>query len=71
MTALDAPTLPPIRLTELTDCGGCAAKLGADLLADALSGLGAHGAPDELIAGLEPADDGRHDVRRHVGRLGG
>ena len=29
--------LPPIRLTELTDCGGCAAKLGADLLADALS----------------------------------
>jgi selenide,water dikinase len=57
MRALDAPTLPPIRLTELTDCGGCAAKLGADLLADALSGLGAHGAPDELIAGLAPADD--------------
>ena len=57
MTALDAPTLPAIRLTELTDCGGCAAKLGADLLADALSGLGAHGAPDELIAGLAPADD--------------
>ena len=57
MTALDAPTLPPIRLTELTDCGGCAAKLGADLLADALSGLGAHGSPDELIAGLAPADD--------------
>ncbi|HEX5824194.1 MAG TPA: selenide, water dikinase SelD [Candidatus Limnocylindrales bacterium] len=49
--------MPPIRLTELTDCGGCAAKLGADLLADALSGLGAHGAPDELIAGLAPADD--------------
>jgi selenide,water dikinase len=57
MTTVDAPTIPPIRLTELTDCGGCAAKLGADLLADALSGLGAHGAPDELIAGLEPADD--------------
>src|SRR6476619_3442914 len=57
MTALDAPTLPPVRLTELTDCGGCAAKLGADLLADALSGLGAHGSPDELIAGLAPADD--------------
>jgi selenide, water dikinase len=57
MTALDAPTLPPIRLTDLTDCGGCAAKLGADLLAEALSGLGAHGAPDELIAGLAPADD--------------
>src|SRR6476659_116336 len=55
MTTLDA--LPPIRLTELTDCGGCAAKLGADLLADALSGLGAQAAPDELIAGLAPADD--------------
>jgi selenide, water dikinase len=53
------PTLDvqPIRLTELTDCGGCAAKLGADLLADALSGLGAQTTPDELIAGLAPADD--------------
>ena len=44
MTTLE--TLPPIRLTELTDCGGCAAKLGADLLADALTGLGAETAPD-------------------------
>jgi selenide, water dikinase len=50
-------TVPTIRLTELTDCGGCAAKLGADLLADALSGLGAQATPDELIAGLAPADD--------------
>jgi len=49
--------LPPFRLTELTDCGGCAAKLGADLLADALSGLGAQTAPAELLAGLAPADD--------------
>ena len=50
--------LPPIRLTDLTDCGGCAAKLGADLLADALSGLGAGGDADgALIAGLEPPDD--------------
>lgn len=46
-----------VRLTELTDCGGCAAKLGADLLADALSGLGAQAAPGELIAGLNPPDD--------------
>ncbi len=60
VTTLDAPTLPPIRLTELTDCGGCAAKLGADLLADALSGLGAGSAepePAKLIVGLEHADD--------------
>jgi len=55
MTTLDA--LPPIRLTELTGCGGCAAKLGADLLADALAGLGAQATRDELIAGLAPADD--------------
>jgi selenide, water dikinase len=54
VTTLDVPS---IRLTELTDCGGCAAKLGADLLADALAGLGAQVAPDELIAGLAPADD--------------
>jgi selenide,water dikinase len=56
----DVPThasAPGIRLTEMTDCGGCAAKLGADLLADALSGLGAQAAPAELIAGLNPPDD--------------
>ena len=49
--------MPSIRLTELTDCGGCAAKLGADLLADALAGLGAADAPADLIAGLAPPDD--------------
>jgi selenide,water dikinase len=51
---------PALRLTELTECGGCAAKLGADLLEEALAGLGvAHrdGAPTELIAGLDPPDD--------------
>ena len=56
--------LPPIRLTEMTECGGCAAKLGADLLAEALAGLGAGAGtgtdgstPDALIAGLQPPDD--------------
>jgi len=49
---------PPLRLTDLTECGGCAAKLGADLLAEALAGLGAESAPVELIAGLQPPDDG-------------
>jgi selenide,water dikinase len=57
MTATTRPDeLPPIRLTELTECGGCAAKLGADLLADALAGLRG-GTDDALIAGLEPPDD--------------
>ena len=56
MTTLEPP---PFRLTELTDCGGCAAKLGADLLADALAGLGAEAAdaPEALLAGLDPPDD--------------
>ncbi|MHB8458835.1 MAG: selenide, water dikinase SelD [Candidatus Limnocylindrales bacterium] len=49
--------MPQIRLTDLTDCGGCAAKLGADLLADALRGLGAEAAPSELLAGLAEPDD--------------
>jgi selenide, water dikinase len=49
--------VPSLRLTTLTDCGGCAAKLGADLLSDALAGLGAQAAPDALIAGLHPPDD--------------
>jgi len=47
----------PIRLTELTECGGCAAKLGADALKEALSGLGIGDAPSGLIAGLDPPDD--------------
>jgi len=57
VTILDAVSMPSLRLTDLTDCGGCAAKLGADLLAEVLSGLSAQAAPDALIAGLAPADD--------------
>jgi selenide,water dikinase len=49
---LDAPSL-----TSLTSAGGCAAKLGADVLAEALAQLGAEEAPAELIAGLNPPDD--------------
>jgi selenide,water dikinase len=49
--------VPSLRLTTLTDCGGCAAKLGADLLSEALAGLGAEAAPAALIAGLDPPDD--------------
>jgi len=52
-----APAHPAIRLTDLTECGGCAAKLGADVLAEVLAGLGATPAPPELIAGLAPPDD--------------
>jgi selenide,water dikinase len=61
--ATDVPSLghpPTIRLTELTECGGCAAKLGADALADVLAGLGVvegEPSPEGLLAGLEPPDD--------------
>jgi selenide,water dikinase len=48
---------PPIRLTELTECGGCAAKLGADVLEEALAGLGAGHRDERLVAGLDPGDD--------------
>ena len=54
-------TPPPIRLTQLTTCGGCAAKLGADVLSEALAGLGldaeAADGSTGLIAGLDPPDD--------------
>jgi len=51
--------VPAVRLTSLTECGGCAAKLGADVLADVLAGLGAISGPasTDLIAGLDPPDD--------------
>ena len=47
----------PVRLTELTDCGGCAAKLGADVLGGVLRASAHRPQPDELIAGLAPARD--------------
>ena len=53
--------VPTMRLTELTTCGGCAAKLGADVLGEALQGLGlpqpGEDGPSGLIAGLDPPDD--------------
>jgi selenide,water dikinase len=52
----------PLRLTELTDCGGCAAKLGADLLAEALSALGAGAGSEEAGGG----DAGRGGAGRHA-----
>ncbi len=63
MTALDGSS--PVALTDLTECGGCAAKLGADVLAEVLAGLGAAPGPSgvppaddaALIAGLDPPDD--------------
>lgn len=55
---MSMPDFAGVDLTDLSDCGGCAAKLGADVLAEVLAGLGASPAPPELLAGLDPPDDG-------------
>lgn len=44
-------------LLDRTDCGGCAAKLGADVLAEALAGVASPDGPPELLVGLTPSDD--------------
>ena len=46
----------PLRLTEWTSCGGCAAKWGASLLAGLVRDLPA-GADPSLLVGLAPFDD--------------
>jgi selenide,water dikinase len=55
--AHSVPPKPRVPLTELTSCGGCAAKLGADLLAEALAGLATEASPRELLVGLDARDD--------------
>jgi selenide, water dikinase len=46
-----------IRLTELADCAGCAAKIGADLLAEVLRPLRQRHTPSQLLIGLGAIDD--------------
>jgi len=47
---------PPIRLTEWTSCGGCAAKWGASLLSSLVADFPASSDPS-LLVGLAPFDD--------------
>lgn len=49
-------SLSSLRLTEWTSCGGCAAKWGASLLSDLVSGLPQSTDP-ALVVGLAPFDD--------------
>lgn len=62
---MDTPSATPsisaapegaLRLTEWTSCGGCAAKWGASLLADLVSGFPVAQDPS-LLVGLAPFDD--------------
>src|ERR671919_666065 len=46
----------PVRLTELTSCGGCAAKWGASLLGELVAAASIAGDAD-LLVGLAPSDD--------------
>ncbi len=56
MTAKESWPENPVRLTEWTTCGGCAAKIGASLLSDLLQNVEtSHSA--ELLVGLAPFDD--------------
>ncbi len=46
-----------VRLTELASCAGCAAKIGADILAQVLSPLRQRNVPPQLMIGLGAIDD--------------
>lgn len=57
---MNAPESLPLKLTQWTSCGGCAAKWGASLLTDLVSELasGAQSTIDPaLLVGLAPFDD--------------
>ena len=46
-----------VRLTELANCAGCAAKIGADILAEVLRPLRQRNVPSQLLVGLGAIDD--------------
>ena len=48
---------PHIRLTELASCAGCAAKIGADILAQVVNPLRQSNVPPQLLIGLDAIDD--------------
>ncbi len=54
---VDFPATTSTRLTELTSCGGCAAKWGASLLRELLDEQEHPADPRELLVGLAPFDD--------------
>ena len=55
-TTAPSPSVSPLRLTEWTTCGGCAAKWGASLLTDLVNGFPSAIDP-ALLVGLAPFDD--------------
>lgn len=51
------PEAAPVRLTQLSSCAGCAAKIRPDLLHEVLSGLPKVPRSREVIVGFDTADD--------------
>lgn len=47
----------PVRLTEWTSCGGCAAKWGAGVLQNLVDALPLRAMQGDLLVGLDPPDD--------------
>jgi selenide,water dikinase len=47
----------PVRLTELASCAGCAAKIGADILAQVVGPLRQSNVSPQLLIGLDAIDD--------------
>ena len=59
-SASTSPSTSPLKLTEWTSCGGCAAKWGANLLKDLVNELATDAQPKidpALLVGLAPFDD--------------
>ena len=54
---MNAPELPPVRLTELSHGGGCGCKIAPSLLRDILAKAGRTAPPADLLVGIETSDD--------------
>jgi selenide,water dikinase len=55
--SISMTTNQSVRLTELASCAGCAAKIGADTLAQVLRPLRQRNVPAQLLVGLGAIDD--------------
>ena len=54
---MNAPDLPPVRLTSLSHGGGCGCKIAPALLEQIIAKSGAAVVPRQLLVGTETSDD--------------
>jgi selenide,water dikinase len=57
LTSMNAPELPPIRLTQFSHGGGCGCKIAPGLLQQILGKASALPVPEALLVGIETSDD--------------